>query len=121
MANTTSPTVVNGLRTWGNIDTNASINFGNADGAIRSAKILEIRKNGASFSAVVRKKITGSAIANGSALAAFYEDMAVATTASTAAITDDALIRVPIDGCDCIITFTMSSGAVIVEERDVVG
>lgn len=108
----------NGLEIW-TLDTTGQVVVGNAADSTVSSMVLEFVGSG---STVLRKRVTGSAIADASALTTWYEDMQAGAEEVDAgtAITGTKLIKVYVDGCELILDHT-ASGTTTVKVRRLKG
>lgn len=74
---------------------------------------------GGSYSITFRRKVTGSGVANASAILCGYATAAAPATYVTTAITSAASVVVPAPGCDVIVDVTLTSGALTIEAEPV--
>lgn len=97
------------------------INLGDAADGLVGTYVLHI-SGGGTYSIVLRKKIRGGSVANGSAPTTNYVNFATGVgVAAGTAITAPTLVSVDCAACDLILDITYTSGVCTVEAEPVLG
>lgn len=103
------------------LDTTGTLMIG--DAAVGSVGSWVAQVSGTfSGSLVLKKKVIGSIVADASAPDCYYENSAtgVAVAAGTA-ITAAGLFKIPCDGCCLVLSYTATSGTMLVELVNILG
>lgn len=97
------------------LDTTGTMNLGEAAEAVIGSWVLQVSGT-FSGSLVLRKKVRRSVVLDASAPDTYYVNYATGATVTAAtAITAAGLFKVPCDGCDLILSYTHTSGQMVVE------
>lgn len=104
-----------------NLTATGTTNLGDTGEGIVGSWVLQVSGT-FSGSLVLRKKVKGSSVADGSAPTTYYINHATGeSVAANTAITAAALVLVPCAGCDLVLSYTATSGTCVVEAEPLLG
>ena len=103
------------------LDTTGTVEVGDAANGAVGSWVLQISGT-FSGSLVLKKKIVGGAVAVASATNTYYTNFAAGTdVAAGTALTGDGILKVPCDGCSLVLSYTATSGTMVVECVNLLG